>query len=174
MGRSRKTSDPRIERVRERLDRSLKLRGKLAAKYERLDALTLRLSSPSSPRWDAIPGGGTPNRDRLADGVAQKIELEQQIERLKQKLRADVWQLTEWFEKLPPRRELVMCLRYVDGLDWKEVNAAMHDGEPDFDENIDLYTHRTFLLHGQALSDLAKLEHREEPDEGNEEEGGAI
>lgn len=173
MGRSRETSDPRIERVRERLDRSLKLRGKLAAKYERLDALTLRLSSPSSPRWDAIPGGGTPNRDRLADGVAQKIELEQQIERLKQKLRADVWQLTEWFEELHPRRELVMCLRYVDGLDWKEVNAAMHDSEPDFDEDVDGYAHRMFLLHQRALVDLVEIMQLDDQKEHDEEEGSA-
>ena len=38
----------------------------------------MRLSSPSSPRWDAIPGGGSPNRDKLGDDIAKKIDTESQ------------------------------------------------------------------------------------------------
>lgn len=175
MGRSRETSDPRIERVRERLDRSLKLRGKLAAKYERLESLEQRLSSPSSPRWDAIPGGGSPNRDKLADGIAKKIDMEQQIEKLRAKIREDGRQLSAYFEQLEPKQELLFCLRYVDGLTWPETVAGMFDSADDFEYELDSYTNKAFKIHGRgllALIDIMDLKN-EGTDDTQEEEDEA-
>ena len=172
MGRAQ---NPQIAKVRERLERSTRLREKLAAKYERLDSLESRLSSPSSPRWDAIPGGGSTNHDKLGDGIAKKIDLENQIEMLRAEIREDARQLSEYFEQLAPKQELLFCLRYVDGLTWKETVAGMYDSADDFEYEVDSYANKAFKIHGSgllALVDIMDLK-SEESDENQEEEDGA-
>ena len=169
MGRAK---NPKIDKVRERLERSTKLREKLKAKYERLDSLESRLTSPSSPRWDAIPGGGSPNRDKIADGIAKKQELEEEIKQLRAKIREDGQQLSEYFEQLEPKQELLFCLRYVDGLSWKETIAGMYDSADDFEYEVDTYANKAFKIHGRgllALVDIMDLKD-EETDENLEKE----
>lgn len=171
----REKQNPQIDKVRARLERSAKLRERLAAKYERLDFLEMRLSSPSSPRWDAIPGGGSPNRDKLGDDIAKKIDTEQQIEKLKAKIREDGRQLSEYFEQLDPKQELLFCLRYVDGLSWPETIAGMYDSADDFEYELERYTNKAFKIHGaglRALVDIMDLE-AEGKDDTKEEEDEA-
>lgn len=166
-----KAAPEEIQLVKDRLARSVKLRQRLAKKCDRLDALELQISSPSSPRLDGMPRGGTPKHDRLADMIASKLDLEAQIREIREQIRKDARQLAGLFEDLPPKQELVCCLRYVDGLSWPETIAAMYDGADDWEDDPEKYQNITYKEHGKALASLALIM-KERGILGKQEEGG--
>lgn len=148
--------------IRQRLDNVGKMRKRISALYERLENMEARLSSPSSPSWEKIGSGGTPNHDRLAERIGEKIDLEAKIRGIEVELQKERGALSALFEKLEPNQELVCCLRYVDGLSWRDTIAAMYDSRDDYEENEDAYANRAFKAHGRALAELDRLTAEEE------------
>jgi len=140
--------------VKDRLARSLKLQEKLRGKLARLDALERKMLSPSSPRLDGMPHSGGRSIDREADLVALKVDTEAEIRELRIEIRKERQQLAELFANLNPDEELVCTLRYIDGLCWRDVVAAIYDGEEDYEDEIERYTNKMFKAHGKAILNL--------------------
>ncbi len=56
----------------------------------------------------------------------------------------------------------ILQLKYLDGLDWKDIPGELFADKEDFIEREDSYTRRAFAIHKKALQSLAELMGEEE------------
>lgn len=100
------------------------IKAKKRKRTERLLAMV-----PGAIRYDTPRVQSSPS-DRMSEIMGEVDELDQEIEDLKEQLRETRQQVAE-----VSRRELdeqacrVIILRYIDGLQWRDVAAAVHKSE---------------------------------------------
>ena len=100
------------------------IQAKKRKRTERLLAMVLGAIRYDTPRVQSSPS------DRMSEIVGEVDELDQEIEDLRELLRLRRQEVADL-----SRRELdeqacrVIILRYIDGLQWRDVAAAVHKSE---------------------------------------------
>ncbi len=104
------------------------LNREIQADKERLAALELKASSPSSPNLTGIPGGGTPGFDnKIERYVAEMIDLEAIISAKQLQCIHERNRLERWICEIPDSlTRQVFTYRFINGLSWLQV--ALHIG----------------------------------------------
>jgi DNA-directed RNA polymerase specialized sigma subunit len=73
--------------------------------------------------------GGERHEDRLATDMARLDELERQLVRETADLETAIWQAERAISELPEQQQIIMRLRYVKGLSWREVAKESYYSE---------------------------------------------
>jgi len=111
--------------------------GRLRERIERLEAELTRVT----PRLEGMPGGA--DRDRMAEGVAQIVDLEKELLRRIANLERERLRIEDEISALPEQQRRVITARYVEKKPWKKVVKEMH------------YDRRwTFRIHDAAIRRL--------------------
>ena len=131
---------------------------------ERLDRMEMTMAAPPGPDLTGMPrGSGTPS-DRTGMMVERKMELEEQIDRLKAEEKQErnaieglILQLSD------PDERAVIRLRYFDRADWESTCGVLFGDRRDYVDRVDAYQNRTYKIHGRALLNLAAVLDELEP-----------
>ena len=90
--------------------------------------------------------------------VERKMELEEQIDRLKAEEKQErnaieglILQLSD------PDERAVIRLRYFDRADWESTCGVLFGDRRDYVDRVDAYQNRTYKIHGRALLNLAAV-----------------
>ncbi len=51
----------------------------------------------------------------------------------------------------------ILQLKYLDGLDWKDIPGELFADKEDFIDREESYSRRMFMIHKKALQNLAEL-----------------
>ena len=125
---------------------------------ERLAFLEYTMGSPSSPNLSGMPSGSRDGTSKQEREVIKKLELEEKLRDMyaeENRKREEIEAMIELMEN--PDEQTVTEMRYLDRANWREISAALHGNEPDYDEHEQRYLKRTFKIHGSALQSLAKI-----------------
>lgn len=150
---------PITQRIKDRLAAYTAMLRDIDNQLERLDRMEMTMASPPGPDLTGMPrGSGTPS-DRTGMMVERKMELEEQIDRLKAEEKQErnaieglILQLSD------PDERAVIRLRYFDRAEWPDVTFALYGNRPDFADKADAYQRRMYRVHGRALLSLAEIE----------------
>ncbi len=125
---------------------------------ERLDRIEMKLKSIGSPSLSGMPRDPSPSNSRMADMIATKIDLENEIKRSVEELKAKRKSIESIISKLRHSEErAVIRLRYIDGMGWDEVLDVLFGGKSDFLDKEESYNRRMYMIHGSALSNMAHV-----------------
>lgn len=125
---------------------------------ERLEHLVNRMTVAGAQVMSDMPKGGSRGRDRFADYLARKEEMEKHIQFTSEKLRRELWLMEKVVSHLPRSDEkAVIQMRYFDHDSWQEITELIFGSRPDFDDKRDTYARRIHRLHVAALYHMASL-----------------
>ena len=105
-----------------------------------------------------MPSGSRDGTSKQEREVIKKLELEEKLRDMyaeENRKREEIEAMIELMEN--PDEQTVTEMRYLDRANWREISAALHGNEPDYDEHEQRYLKRTFKIHGSALQSLAKI-----------------
>ena len=117
---------PITQRIKDRLAAYTAMLRDIDNQLERLDRMEMTMASPPGPDLTGMPrGSGTPS-DRTGMMVERKMELEEQIDRLKAEEKQErnaieglILQLSD------PDERAVIRLRYFDRADWESTCGVL-------------------------------------------------
>ena len=149
---------PITQRIKDRLAAYTAMLRDIDNQLERLDSMEMTMASPPGPDLTGMPrGSGTPS-DRTGMMVERKMELEEQIDRLKAEEKQErnaieglILQLSD------PDERAVIRLRYFDRADWESTCGVLFGDRRDYVDRVDAYQNRTYKIHGRALLNLAAV-----------------
>lgn len=146
-----------IEGLKNRLCAYKEIRQDISNQRERLDQLEMRITSVGGQVLSDMPKAPSPVPDRIADMIAIKIDLENDIKTMEEKATSE----RKWIEKLvsclsKANEKAVIRMRYIDAFAWYDIAAALFGGIADYNDRSDSYLRRIFNLHGNALYRIAK------------------
>lgn len=152
------SENPITQRIKDRLAAYTAMLRDIDNQLERLNRIEMTMASPPGPDLTGMPrGSGTPS-DRTGMMVERKMELEEQIDRLKAEEKQErnaieglILQLSD------PDERAVIRLRYFDRADWDGICAVLFSDRQDYLERIDSYQNRTYKAHGRALLRMAEI-----------------
>ena len=155
---------PITQRIKDRLAAYTAMLRDIDNQLERLDRMEMTMASPPGPDLTGMPrGSGTPS-DRTGMMVERKMELEEQIDRLKAEEKQErnaieglILQLSD------PDERAVIRLRYFDRADWESTCGVLFGDRRDYVDRVDAYQNRTYKIHGRALLNLAAVLDELEP-----------
>ena len=147
-----------VNDIKERLGEYTRLLREIDNQYERLGLMEMTMAAPPGLSMTGMPrGSGTPS-DRTGMMVERKMELEEQIDRLKAEEKQErnaieglILQLSD------PDERAVLRLRYFDRADWDGICAALYGDRQDYLDRLDSYQNRTYKAHGRALLRMAEI-----------------
>ena len=150
---------PITQRIKDRLAAYTAMLRDIDNQLERLDRMEMTMASPPGPDLTGMPrGSGTPS-DRTGMMVERKMELEEQIDRLKAEEKKErnaieglILQLSD------PDERAVIRLRYFDRADWESTCGVLFGDRRDYVDRVDAYQNRTYKIHGRALLNLMLME----------------
>ena len=150
---------PITQRIKDRLAAYTAMLRDIDNQLERLDRMEMTMASPPGPDLTGMPRGSSTPSDRTGMMVERKMELEEQIDRLKAEEKQErnaieglILQLSD------PDERAVIRLRYFDRAEWPDVTFALYGNRPDFADKADAYQRRMYRVHGRALLSLAEIE----------------
>ena len=79
-----------------------------------------------TPRLEGMPGGA--DRDKMAEGVAQIVDLEKELLRRIANLEHERLRIEDEISTLPEQQRRVITARYVEEKPWKKVARETHYG----------------------------------------------
>lgn len=141
-----------VEIMKTRLQEYRNLNREIENQIERLERLEIKMYSPSSPNLSGMPKAPSGAKDKFADNIARKDELETKIRALisqRDKERKEIENLTGKLRN--PDERAVICMRYIDSEDWDDIIAMLFGVSKDSDDDYDNYKQRTFRLHSSAI-----------------------
>ena len=149
---------PITQRIKDRLAAYTAMLRESDFQMEGLVRMEMRMASPPGPDLTGMPrGSGTPS-DRTGMMVERKMELEEQIDRLKAEEKKErnaieglILQLSD------PDERAVIRLRYFDRADWESTCGVLFGDRRDYIDRVDAYQNRTYKIHGRALLNLAAV-----------------
>ena len=148
---------PTVEETQAWLSRFLDNEAELDRLEDRIEGLRSQLEAPSSPSLTGMPHGGGYEADRIGRSLARIEALEAQHKELLAKSRllhkeigAAIIQIKRVIRKWPPRK-VILEMRYLDCLEWDEINQVLWSKYDDYDDRYDTYTRKTFRFHAEAL-----------------------
>jgi len=132
---------PITQRIKDRLAAYTAMLRDIDNQLERLDRMEMTMASPPGPDLTGMPrGSGTPS-DRTGMMVERKMELEEQIDRLKAEEKQErnaieglILQLSD------PDERAVIRLRYFDRADWESTCGVLFGDRRDYVDRVDAYT----------------------------------
>lgn len=150
---------PITQRIKDRLAAYTAMLRDIDNQLERLDRMEMTMASPPGPDLTGMPRGSGAPSDRTGMMVERKIELEEQIDRLKAEEKKErnaieglILQLSD------PDERMTIQLKYLDRAEWPDVTFALYGNRPDFADKADAYQRRMYRVHGRALLSLAEIE----------------
>ena len=144
--------------IKHKLESFAALQRKIDNAIKRLESLTLTMDSPSAPNLTGMPSGGGDGSSKTERQVIRKLELEEKIRRMERderELRHELEELIDLMEK--PDEQIVIQMRYLDGVKWWTISTTLFGEEPDYDSYDKRYLKRTFKIHGSALQSLTRI-----------------
>lgn len=146
------------EEIKERLADYTAMLRHIDNQIERLERLEATIGSPSTPNLSGMPSGGGDGTSKIERQVVRKLELEENIKAAIQRERAEYKELAAMVEQMKnPDERLVIEMRYFDREDWPNICEALFADKKDFEEKVDNYRRRTYLVHGSALLSLSYI-----------------
>lgn len=132
---------PITQRIKDRLAAYTAMLRDIDNQLERLDRMEMTMASPPGPDLTGMPrGSGTPS-DRTGMMVERKMELEEQIDRLKAEEKQErnaieglILQLSD------PDERAVIRLRYFDRADWESTCGVLFGDRRDYVDRVDAYS----------------------------------
>ena len=148
---------PTVEETQAWLSRFLDNEAELDRLEDRIEGLRSQLEAPSSPSLTGMPHGGGYEGDRIGRTLARVEALETQAQellttsrRLYKEIGTAITQIKRVIRKWP-HRKVVLELRYLDGIEWDEINQILWSKFDDYADRYDTYKRRTFRFHAEAL-----------------------
>lgn len=148
---------PTVEETQAWLSRFLDNEAELDRLEDRIEGLRSQLEAPSAPTLTGMPHGGGYEADRIGRSLARIEALEAQHKELLAKSRllhkeigAAIIQIKRLIRKWP-HRKVILELRYLDGLEWNEINQVLWSKYDDYEDRYDTYNRRTYRFHAEAL-----------------------
>ena len=143
---------PITQRIKDRLAAYTAMLRDIDNQLERLDRMEMTMASPPGPDLTGMPrGSGTPS-DRTGMMVERKMELEEQIDRLKAEEKQErnaieglILQLSD------PDERAVIRLRYFDRADWESTCGVLFGDRRDYVDRVDAYSQLTPEQRQQTL-----------------------
>lgn len=143
---------PITQRIKDRLAAYTAMLRDIDNQLERLDRMEMTMASPPGPDLTGMPrGSGTPS-DRTGMMVERKMELEEQIDRLKAEEKQErnaieglILQLSD------PDERAVIRLRYFDRADWESTCGVLFGDRRDYVDRVDAYSGMAVRDHTQEV-----------------------
>jgi len=131
---------------------------------ERLQNLTDKMYTMRIPELSDMPRTPSTVKDRVSVMVAQKDEVERDLQSLRDHQKNE----RAWIELVTgrlknPDEQTVILVRYVDGESWNDVLTMLYGSKEDFREKEESYRRQTMRLHKRAISKIADAINREWP-----------
>lgn len=148
-----------VEDMKIRLREYRNLNREIENQIGRLERLEEKMYSPSSPNLSGMPKAPSGVRDKFADSVARKIELEKKIRILisqRDDERKAIEVLTSRLRN--PDERAVICMRYIDSEEWDDIIEMLFGVSKEVDDDYDNYKQRIFRLHISAISKMAEIQ----------------
>ena len=126
----------------------------MQAQLERLED---KLSSIGSPTLSDMPKAPSRALDKEAELIAQKIDLEREIEQEKanlHNLRLEIEKMMGCLKRA--NEKAVIRAKYLCEEKWEDVSFIIFGAKEDFLDKEDSYQRRTYMIHGSALLNMAK------------------
>lgn len=146
-----------LETVREWLNEYLETEKEIDSNIERLEHLVAKMTGTSAQVLTGMPRASSSSTDRMAEMVANKTELEEEIRAavsLQSIKRQKIEGILRKLSKVEERS--VIRMRYFDRAEWKEVQEMLFGSKPDFEDRYDTYERRMHKYHRSALENIAK------------------
>lgn len=122
---------------------------------ERLKALQSKINGSSIGMGDGMPHGA-PDSDKMATQVCIIVDLKEKLQKLKKEeinIRSNIESALNKYVDLPQERRVIR-LKYIDRMDWIEIQQILFGKRKDYYENEEKYRRLTFRIHGNALAKL--------------------
>lgn len=163
-----RTKEPKYECAKIWLRRYAQEVNNIEAMCNRLEALEAKAYNPRSAAPNGMPHSGGDPVDTVGNTVARMEKLRGKIEASKKKANALYAEIEDTIDKIGGKRfalqRSVLGMRYLDLMEWEEVNNVLFGGEEGFYYKEDSYLRRTQYIHEEALEKLsAILEAQEAP-----------
>lgn len=126
----------------------------MQAQLERLED---KLSSIGSPTLSDMPKAPSRAMDKEAELIAQKIDLEREIEQEKKNvhtLRLEIERVMGHLKKA--NEKAVIRARYLCEETWNDVTFILFGAKMDYLDKEESYLRRTHMIHGSALLNMAR------------------
>ena len=152
-----------IEETRAWLSRYLENEELLDRLLERTAALRSHLEAPGSATISGMPNGGGYAGDKIGHTLGKIEVLEAEAQDLLAISRNLYREISQGISRLRgtakgwPHRKVVLEMRYLDRLEWSEINKVLWSGKADFDDRLESYQRRTFRIHAEALEAMANI-----------------
>ena len=147
----------KTDAIKERLQAYAEMRRDHEMQLERLERLTAAVEY-KSPGFEPMPRGSGGSGDKLANYVAEVIELEKEIGEDLQIMEKERKELDHIIRKISKADErAVLRMKYFDGMDWTSITSALFHNESDYKQATRQYQQRTYKLHGSALLSASEV-----------------
>ncbi len=136
-----------------------RLDNQLARLYNLIDSI----DAVSSTNYSGMPTGSHDGTSRQERYTERKDELETKVDNMMKQETELRKELEDMIAKLnDPDEQAVLEMKYIDGLQWKNVSLSLFGMREDYEDNPERYMKRTFRIHGAALQRLSRI-YRGEP-----------
>lgn len=135
-----------VERKKRSLKRYKKTLARIDRLEEKLDLVSIKLTSVRSPNLSGMPRGGTPVT--TADMIAEKIELEERIERLKVKSKKQRREILEEIDSLEDPRQAEVLEEFF-------INCKRLE---DIAEDLHFSDRHVYRLYSEGVTFLSELD----------------
>ena len=135
-----------------------RLREEIECEQERLEMMEIKILGISSKNSDGMPRSSSSEYDKMATQIAYKTDIENNLAQLLQKEKNKRMEIEkEIVERLEyPDERMLIRLRYIDGLSWREISELLFSKRRDYYEDEEKYKRRVYRIHGNALVKLAE------------------
>ena len=135
-----------------------RLRKEIECEQERLEMIEVKILGISSKNSDGMPRSSSSEYDKMATQIAYKTDIENNLAQLLQKEKSKRMESEkEIVERLEyPDERMLIRLRYIDGLSWREISELLFSKRRDYYEDEEKYKRRVYRIHGNALVKMAK------------------
>lgn len=131
---------------------------------ERLERMTAKMESAGAQPLSDMPRSPSISSDRMADYVAQKEELEQEIRSAIGSQSEEKAELEGVLSKIKsPDEKAVIRMRYFDRSSWNEVLDMLFGSRDDFSDKQETYLRRVHKIHGAALFHMSVILNENDP-----------
>lgn len=145
--------------IKSKLENYSRLQRLIDNQISRLETITARMSSISSPNLSGQSCGNSDNSSKQERLVIRKLELEENVKELIYKetmIRGEISALLEKLEN--PDERAVIEMRYIDRQSWWSITEMLYGKEPNYSVHKQRYLKRALKIHGYALQSLAGIE----------------
>ncbi len=146
-----------VHMVKERLYMYRNRDRDIDCQLKRLELLESRIFSIGSPKYSDMPKGSSVVGDKVADMIAEKVDIESDIQKLREDKQSERLWIEEIIAKLEdPNERNVIRARYLDGGDWKDVCEVIYGWRNDYFQKEKSYLRNITNIHRRALLNIAR------------------